>query len=175
MKNQQPGRVKSHSHANRGQFLERIIDMANNKYRNAGLADIRKIPTPVQITEDNGRTIKGRKEKAQWVDYCGIYNGKSILFDAKQIAGTNFPLANLEDHQYQLLDSWANKGAVAFLLVYFSKQDKYFLLPFETLKWAKERALQGGRKSIAYNEFISSAIEVRSEDGYTLHYLKGVG
>ncbi|MER2171813.1 MAG: hypothetical protein ABS938_14420 [Psychrobacillus psychrodurans] len=37
---------KNRSYANRGAFLERIIDMANNKYRNAGVADIRKVPTP---------------------------------------------------------------------------------------------------------------------------------
>ena len=165
---------KNRSYANRGAFLERIIDMANNKYRNAGVADINKIPTPVQITEDYGRTVKGRKEKALWVDYCGIYNGTAIIFDAKQISGANFPLANLEKHQYQLLKSWSEKGAVAFLIVYFSKQDKYFMLPFEKLKWAWERSIEGGRKSIAYKEFEAMAQEVKSKDGYTLHYLEAV-
>lgn len=162
------------SHANRGKWLERIIDLANNKYRSAGVADINKIPTPVQITEDNGRTIKGRKEKATWVDYCGIYNGTAIIFDAKQISGTNFPLANLEQHQYNLLKSWSEKGAVAFLLVYFSKQDKYYYLPFDTLKWAWERAITGGRKSIAFAEFETMAAEVKSKEGYTLHYLEAI-
>lgn len=165
---------KNRSYANRGAFLERIIDMANNKYRNAGVADINKIPTPVQITEDYGRTVKGRKEKALWVDYCGIYKGTAIIFDAKQIKGTNFPLANLEKHQYELLKSWHEKGARAFLLVYFSKQDKYFVLQFEHLQTAWERAEIGGRKSIAYKEFETMAHEVKSKDGYTLHYLEAV-
>ena len=164
----------SRSHANRGKGLERIIDLANNKYRNAGVADINKIPTPVQITEDYGRTVKGRKEKATWVDYCGIYNGKAVIFDAKQVSGTSFPLTNLEQHQYNLLKSWHEKGAVAFLLVYFSKQNKYYYLPFNTLKWAKERAESGGRKSIALDEFETMAQEVKSKDGYTLHYLEAV-
>ncbi len=154
--------------------LERIIDMANNKYRNAGVAEVNKIPTPVQIIEDFGRTIKGRKEKATWVDYCGIYKGTALIFDAKQISGTNFPLANLEKHQYNLLKSWAEKGAVAFLIVYFSKYDKYYYLPFATLKWAMERAESGGRKSIAYDEFEKMGQEVKSKDGYTLHYLEAI-
>lgn len=165
---------KNRSYANRGKWLEKIIDMANSKYRNAGIADINKIPTPVQITEDNGRTVKGRKEKALWVDYCGIYNGKAVIFDAKQVSGTSFPLSNLEQHQYNLLKSWSEKGAVAFLIVYFSKQDKYYYLPFATLKWAMERAGNGGRKSIAYDEFETMGQEVKSKDGYTLHYLEAV-
>ena len=124
---------KNRSYANRGKFLEHVIELANNKYRNAGIEDVNKIPTPVQITEDYGRTFKGRKEKATWVDYCGIYNGTAIIFDAKQVSGTSFPLANLEQHQYNLLKSWHEKGAVAFLLVYFSKQNKYYYLPFHKL------------------------------------------
>ncbi|WP_341320338.1 Holliday junction resolvase RecU [Solibacillus sp. FSL H8-0523] len=164
----------SRSHANRGAFLERVIDLANNKYRSAGLADINKIPTPVKITEDYGRMVKGCKEKALWVDYCGIYNGTAVIFDAKQTSGTNFPLVNLEQHQYNLLKSWSEKGAVAFLIVYFSKYDKYYYLPFHTLKWARERAESGGRKSISYEEFQTMAQEVRSKDGYTLHYLEAV-
>ncbi|HEY4622896.1 MAG TPA: Holliday junction resolvase RecU [Solibacillus sp.] len=164
----------SRSHANRGAFLERVIDMANNKYRNAGVADIRKIPTPFKPLNTKGGKVTGHFEKPTWVDYSGIYNGDAIIFDAKQTALTNFPLDNLSDHQYNLLDSWSQKGAVAFLIVYFSKYDKYYYLPFATLKWAKERADSGGRKSIAYKEFETMAQEVKSKDGYTLHYLEAV-
>lgn len=77
-------RAKSVTHANRGKFLERVIDMANTKYRNAGLADIRKIPTPVQITKDKGSQVEGRKEKPEWVDYAGVCNGRAVVFDAKE-------------------------------------------------------------------------------------------
>lgn len=164
----------SRSHANRGAFLENIIDMANNKYRNAGVADIRKVPTPFKPLKTTGNRVTGHFEKPTWVDYSGIYNGKSIIFDAKQTVLTNFPLDNLSDHQYSLLESWSQKGAVAFLVVYFSKYHKYYYLPFATLKWAYERANAGGRKSIAHKEFETMAAEVKSKDGYTLHYLEAV-
>lgn len=164
----------SRSHANRGAFLESVIDMANNKYRNAGVADIRKVPTPVKILKQTGNRITGHTEKPIWVDYMGVYNGLPIIFDAKQTSKTSFPLDNLSEHQYSLLESWAQKGAVAFLVVYFSKYDKYYYLPFASLKWAKERADSGGRKSIAYKEFETMAAEVKSKDGYTLHYLEAV-
>lgn len=164
----------SRSHANRGAFLEHIIDMANNKYRNAGIADIRKVPTPFKPLKTTGNKVTGHFEKPTWVDYSGVYNGKAIIFDAKQTALKNFPLDNLSYHQYDLLESWSLKGAVAFLVVYFSKYDKYYYLPFATLKCAHERANAGGRKSIAYKEFETMAQEVKSKDGYTLHYLDAV-
>jgi len=53
--------------ANRGATFERLVDMANTKYRNAGVADIRKVPTPVQITKSKGRLVEGRKETAERV------------------------------------------------------------------------------------------------------------
>lgn len=163
--------VKSHTHAHRGKALERIIDMANTKYRNAGIADIRKVPTPVQITQDLGRKVIGRKEKAEWVDYAGVFNGRAVVFDAKETAVKNLPLENIHQHQFELLHSWHEKGAHAFLLVYFKEYDKYYRLPFETLRAAWQAMLNGGRKSIPYKTFESEGIEVTSSDGYTLHYL----
>lgn len=164
----------SRSHANRGKFLENVIDLANNKYRNAGVADIRKVPTPFKPLKTTGNKVTGHFEKPTWVDYSGIYDGKAIIFDAKQTSKTNFPLDNISAHQYDLLESWHQKGARAFLVIYFSSHDKYFMLPFKTLKWAWERAETGGRKSIAFKEFEAMAHEVKSKDGYTLHYLEAI-
>lgn len=166
---------KNRAKANLGMQLERIIDMANNKYRNAGVADIRKVPTPVKITSSHGRNVTGRKEKAEWTDYTGVYQGRSIIFDAKETSNkTSFPLANIEPHQYATLKSFANNGAVAFLLIYFKVHDKYYLLLFELLYWAWERAENGGRKSIEYDVFEKNCCEVKSKDGYTLHYLEAI-
>lgn len=162
------------TYANRGAFLERIIDMANNKYRNAGVADIRKVPTPFKSLKTDKGKVTGHFEKPTWVDYSGIYQGKAIIFDAKETGKTNFPLDNISLHQYDLLKSWSEKGARAFLLVYFSQHDKYFVLQFDDLKLAWERAEIGGRKSIAYKEFLGWGYEVKSKDGYTLHYLEAV-
>ncbi|WP_368072738.1 Holliday junction resolvase RecU [Lysinibacillus xylanilyticus] len=152
-------------------YLEHIIDMANNKYRNTGVADVRKIPTPVKILNNTGNRITGHLEKATWVDYSGVYKGKAIIFDAKETGITNLPLDSIHTHQYELLKSWHRKGAIAFLIVYFKLHDKYYLLPFETLREAWETRENGGRKSIAWETFENECIEVKSKDGYTLHYL----
>jgi len=162
---------RNRSYAKRGATFEHLIDMANIKYRNAGVSDIRKVPTPVQITKSKGRIIEGRKETAEWVDYAGVYKGRAIAFDAKETSATSFPLQNLSEHQYKLLNSWHKKDAIVFLLVSMRKHDKIYLLPFEVLQTAWEGAQNGGRKSIAWETFKNECIEVKSKDGYTLHYL----
>lgn len=167
--------ITNKKYANRGKFLENIIDMTNNKYRNAGIADIRKVPTPVKILKQVGNKITGHTEKPMWTDYLGIYKGDAIIFDAKQTAGTSFPLSNVAQHQYELLKSWHQKGAFAFLIIYFSKYDKYYYLSFGYLEMMFKRAEQGGRKSIAFKEFELIATEVKNKDGYTLHYLEVLG
>lgn len=55
----------SRSHANRGAQLERLVDMTNNQYRNKGVADIRKVPTPVKITGHQGNKVTGHTQKGE--------------------------------------------------------------------------------------------------------------
>lgn len=162
------------SKSNLGMALESLIDKANKKYRNAKIADIRKVPVKITVTEDYGRMVKGRKETAEWVDYSGVYAGKAILFDAKETSNTSsFPLGNIKDHQYDILKSWHEKGAVTFLIVHFRTQDTFYLLPFEVLQRAWEAAERGGRKSIEYKTFEAECKEIKpGADGYTLPYLQ---
>lgn len=163
----------SRSHANRGAVLERLIDMTNKQYRNKGVADIRKIPTPVQITGNNRGRITGFVTKGEWVDYSGIHNGRAILFDAKETSSrTSYPLDSVSEHQYKLLKSWHEKGAQAFLLVSFTKRDEVYRLPFKMLETYWEGAKKGGRKSIPYPFFFMNCDWIKSEKGYVLHYLK---
>ncbi|WP_342512280.1 Holliday junction resolvase RecU [Sporosarcina sp. FSL K6-1522] len=167
----------SRSHANRGAVLERLIDMTNKQYRNKGVADVRKVPTPVQITGNNRGRVTGYTMKGEWVDYVGIRNGmgRAIAFDAKETSNkTSFPLDNISEHQYEMLKSWHQKGAQAFLLVSFTKLDEIYLLPFKLLETYWEDAKKGGRKSIPHPFFFMNCDLVKSEKGYVLHYLKSV-
>ncbi|KAA0944099.1 Holliday junction resolvase RecU [Sporosarcina sp. ANT_H38] len=163
----------SRSHANRGAVLERLIDMTNQQYRNKGIADIRKIPTPVQIQSNVRGKITGYITKGEWVDYSGVWNGKAVVFDVKETSSkTSFPLDNISEHQFQLLKSWREKGAWAFLLVSFTKHDEVYLLPVGLLERYWEDARNGGRKSIPHKDFMMDCELIQSEKGYVLHYLK---
>lgn len=166
----------SRTHANRGAVLERMIDMTNQQYRNKGVADIRKIPTPVQITGNNRGKITGYTTKGEWVDYSGVHDGRAIIFDAKETSvKTSFPLDNISARQYELLKSWHQKGAQAFLLVSFTKLDEVYLLHFPLLEMYWEDAQKGGRKSIPYQEFVMECEQVKSKQGYVLDYLGVMG
>ena len=147
--------------------------MTNQQYRNKGIADIRKIPTPVQITGNNRGRVTGYTMKGEWVDYSGVWDGRPVVFDAKETSSqTSFPLENISGHQYELLKSWRQKGAWAFLLVSFTKHDEIYLLPVGLLERYWEDARNGGRKSIPYNDFVMECELIQSEKGYVLHYLK---
>lgn len=163
----------SQTHANRGAVLERLIDMSNTQYRNNGVADIRKIPTPVNIQSNVQGKVRGYVTKGEWVDYAGVHDGRAIIFDAKETSiKTSFPLDNISEHQYQLLKSWREKGALSFLLVSFTKLNEVYLLPTKLLELYWEDARKGGRKSIPYQVFLTECDLVKSEKGYVLHYLK---
>ena len=165
----------SRTHANRGAVLERLIDLTNQQYRNNGVADVRKIPTPVQIQSNVRGKVTGYTQKPEWVDYSGVHDGRAIVFDAKETSSkTSFPLENISEHQFELLKSWQQKGAQSFLLVSFTKLDEVYLLPTKLLQLYWEDARKGGRKSIPHVVFVTECDLIKSEKGYMLHYLKSI-
>lgn len=168
-------RSYNRSHANRGSKLEMMVDMVHNQYRNSGKADIRKVPTPVKILKVEGNKVTGHLDKAAWVDYSGIYKGKSIIFDAKETKIQNFPLKNLSDQQYELLCSWSNHGAVAFLLVAFwlpgKNEPEIYVLYFEQLRDFWTNKDKGGSKSIPIAFFREECIRTGTKNGFVIDYL----
>lgn len=169
----------SRSHANRGKVFEKLIDGTNNQYRNNNFADVRKVPTPVKISEVKGKDVEGKFGSATWVDYSGVYKGQAILFDAKEIrSGTNFPLKNLTKKQYEQLRSWHFNGGKSFLLICFwlegKNEPEIYLLKFEQLETAWVAAEQGVSKSIPLQFFRDHCSRIWSGI-YTVHYLEAVG
>lgn len=158
---------------NRGMHLERLLDRTHIKYFRKGVADVRKIPTPVQIKSNNGGRITGFTQKGEFVDYLGVVDGRPIIFDAKETTiTTSFPLKNIGDHQFDILKSWHEKGAHAFLIVNFAKRfEEIYMLPFTVLETAWTGYKGDGRKSIPYETFVTECPRIRSEDGYELHYI----
>jgi recombination protein U len=145
------------SQANRGMAFEQLIDYTNKLYEQKGIALINKRPTPVKILCRNSKgMIHGYLEKPSTVDYDGIYNGKSIVFEAKSTKEFNrFDLKNIHDHQFEYLAKCHKLGAISFLLVEFVSHRTTYLMPFETLECYWTRKLEGGRgtQSISIEEF----------------------
>ena len=73
----------------RGSTLEDMVNKTNEKYREAGLALIQKVPTPitpVRIDQQSRHITLAYFDQKSTVDYIGAVQGIPICFDAKECA-----------------------------------------------------------------------------------------
>lgn len=147
------------SHGNRGQTLEKSIDLTNRYYINENIAIIHKKPTPIQIVDvhypsRDKATIKEAYFKVpSTTDYNGIYRGKYIDFEAKETRNkTSFPFINIHPHQVNHMKQCYEHDGVVFLIIKFTLHDEIFFIPFEFFNNYWTNYMNGGRKSIPYKE-----------------------
>lgn len=139
----------------RGSTLEDMINKTNEKYREAGLALIQKVPTPITpvcIDQETRHITLAYFDQKSTVDYIGAVQGIPICFDAKECAKDTFALQNIHEHQVQFMGDFEKQGGVAFFLIYFTSKDIFYYLPYEMLLYFWNRAQEGGRKSFRYEE-----------------------
>jgi len=128
------------SYSNRGMGLENDIEISNHYYIQNDIAVIYKKPTPITIAKVDypsrlEAVIKeGYFRTPSTTDYNGIYKGKYIDFEAKEVASkTSFPLSNIHEHQIKHLESIHRHGGIGFLIVRFTKLNHTFLLEVHKL------------------------------------------
>lgn len=158
------GHFKSHrssGQGNRGRAFEEYIDFNNSLYLSNRLAVVTKLPTAMKIVGTQGNKHTAVFDKKSTVDYYGVYAGRPILFDAKSVARTSFPLNMVHAHQVDYLERVEEQGGIAFLLVELREADTTFYLPLGMLRKYLKDARQGGRKSIPIADFEVYAYEVR--------------
>ncbi|MFW5438835.1 Holliday junction resolvase RecU [Paenibacillus apiarius] len=156
--------------------FEQLIEYTNNLYESKEIAVINKRPTPVKVTRSVGsKVMAGFFEKQSTVDFDGVYQGRAIVFEAKSTKNpTRFDLCNLPDHQYEHLEKCHKRGAIAFILISFEKQQKEYLLPYTALRpyWIEYKK-PVGKRSMSILDFDIHAYEVNS-GRVPLDYLKVV-
>ena len=160
----------------RGSSFEEIINFTNEWYQKRGLALLQKIPTPITPVkmDQKSRTITlAYFEKQSTVDYIGAAQGVPLAFDAKETAQKNLPLQNIHAHQMTFMKAFSEQKGLSFLLVHFSKEDEYFLLPLEVLEHYWKEAEQGGRRSVPYSAF-EKKYQIRRDGSGILYYLDAV-
>ncbi len=146
----------------RGSVLEELINRTNEKYREAGLALMQKIPTPITPLEFNkeDRTIKlAYFQKKSTVDYIGVVQGIPVCFDAKECSEDRYSLANIHEHQMKFMGDFEGQGGISFLLISYTHRGSLYYLTYRALKTFWERWEGGGRRSFRLEEL---------EDGYFL-------
>lgn len=135
--------------------MEDMINRTNEKYADAGLALIQKVPTPItplKIDKEHHQITLAYFEQKSTVDYIGVVQGIPVCFDAKECALERFALQNIHEHQVTFMEQFEKQGGIAFFLIYFSHRDEFYYLPFEIFRFFWDRARAGGRKSFLYEE-----------------------
>lgn len=169
--------IKLNNSSNRGTGLEDDINKTNEYYLKLDIAVIHKKPTPIKIVKvsfdekKSGVIKEAYFKEPSTTDYNGIYRGRYIDFEAKEVHQSSFNLSNIHAHQIKHLACISNHGGIGFLIVRFSKLGKTFLLPSEVLLDFVEK---NERKSIPLSIFEEQGFLIK--DGYQprLHYLKAV-
>lgn len=140
-------------YANRGMNLEEAINITNQYYLDEGIAVIHKKPTPIQIVKmdytSGARIIDAYFKSPSTTDYNGVYKGKYLDFEAKETQNkTSFPFHNIGEHQLKHLESVLKQGAIAFLLISFTKLNEIYFLD---AKYVLDYYHKQDRKSIPYS------------------------
>lgn len=158
----------------RGSMLEESLNMTNEKYRREKLALVQKIPTPItpmEFDKEHHHITLAYFEQKSTVDYLGNVQGIPICFDAKECAAESFPLQNIHPHQVEFMTEFEQQQGIAFLIIYFSRQDMYYYVPYRDMMQFWRRAESGGRKSFRREE-LDPEYQIAVHGQVFIHYLE---
>ena len=139
----------------RGSTLEEFINRTNERYLEQNLALIQKIPTPitpVKMDKEHRHITLAYFDQRSTVDYIGAVQGIPVCFDAKECNTDTFPLHNIHEHQVRFMENFEKQEGVAFLLIYYSARNELYYMRFQEMKKFWDRAEDGGRKSVRFEE-----------------------
>lgn len=167
---------KNIGYANRGMFLEHIINDANTYYLSKDIAVIYKKPTPIKVLNVAYRSSKTTLiDKAVFsetstLDYNGVYKGKYIEFDAKECKNsTSFPLSNIKPHQIEHIKNIMRHNGIVFLIIFMN--NKFYLLKGDSLISFIDN---NDRKSIPYDYIEEKGYIIKERYMPRIDYIKAI-
>ncbi len=114
-----------------GKDFENKISKGLQKITKKELGFFIKSPTPMQMVPTTEGYIMTYANKAL-CDFIGIYQGKFILIEAKEISGTRFEFRRLKDHQLQQLSAIKKYGGYAWIYFNLIKLKKIVAVPIDS-------------------------------------------
>ena len=170
-------KVKNTNYANRGMFLEEDLNLSNKYYLESNIAIIHKKPTPIKIvkvsfdSKKNATINEAYFKMPSTTDYNGIYKGKYIDFEAKEVKNNKcFPLSNINNHQIMHIKNVINHGGIAFLIVRFNIINTTFVLKGEDLLVFVDE----NKKSIPLAFFKEKGFIIKESFVPRLNYLESI-
>lgn len=169
-------KINKTSFGHRGMNLEDDLNQTNQYYLDLNMANIHKKPTPITIVKvDYPTRSKSKITEAYFnvpstTDYNGVYRGKAIDFEAKEIGRlTSFPMSKVHPHQIKHMENIVHHGGIAFIIMRFTGMDETYLVFIQDML---DYIKTSQRKSLPY-EWVKSNCHLIP---YTLtppvHYLK---
>ncbi len=141
---------ESYLKANMGMNFEKDVTRSCDFYREKGIADIYKRPTPIKIVKMSkdkpGMIQEAYFEEKSTTDYVGIYKGKYIDFECKETIHDQIPYHMIREQQYRHLDSIIQKGGIGFFLVSFKAVQEVYLMPAKIILEAEKEKHHRGFK-----------------------------
>ena len=164
------------SYSNRGMTLEYDINLTNKYYLDNNIAIIHKKPTPIKVSKvsyPNSYSVVIKEaffEMPSTTDYNGIYKGKYIDFDAKEVkSNKSFSLQNIHKHQIEHLKKVYEHGGISFLIVKFYTNNTCFLIETkEILNFIQNE----DRKSIPIDYFEKHGYVIKESYIPRIDYIK---
>ncbi len=165
----------------RGVIFESELNKSNEYYLNINKALIYKKPTPVRIVKveypnrAHAKIVEAYYQTPSTTDYNGIYRGKYIDYEAKETLNLSFSFSHIFAHQIEHLRKVDAHGGIAFVIIFFKKVDKVYLIDIKDFYKAYKAGQNGQKQSIKYTD-IQSIGGLEVSRGYTpyIDYLKQV-
>ncbi len=146
----------SYSHRGRGMSLEKDINDSNDYYLKTDRACIHKKPTPIQVVRvdypnrAHAKIVEAYYKIPSTTDYNGVYRGKAIDFEAKQVQNkTVFPLQLIHPHQIDHMKRVIHHGGICFVILRFTSYNETYLVDAKVMIQAYE---DENTKSLSYKK-----------------------
>ncbi|MCF0217809.1 MAG: Holliday junction resolvase RecU [Malacoplasma sp.] len=116
--------------ANKGMFIEDLVDKTIFYYLDNKICFIEKRYMPIKIIKRKNDLIEGKLLKKSYVDYFGLIKSKFVSFETKQTDNDYFLLNQIKDHQLNHLKDISLYGGIAFVILHFYNSEATFLIPY---------------------------------------------
>lgn len=136
------------SKANRGRPFEEFLKFVHERYKDAGLAVVHKVPTEfLPLRGRNGQIANCKVEHKSCVDFLGRYKTTAVAIEAKHTESDRISFSRIEEHQADFLDFWDIPGAAALVLVSFGLK-RFFAVPWVFWKAARNAWKEQPKKKV---------------------------
>lgn len=142
-------------YGNRGMTLESLVTYVNKRYREMGIGVIEKQHTHfIPIRNGKGDVVSCKVEEKATVDFMGRLGPTPVAIETKHTKTDSIRWDAVQDHQSAFLTDFCAKGeGISLVLVSFDLK-RFYAVPWECWKAARDAWREAQRKGVRTAETI---------------------